>query len=485
LRTTTASAVIWGLVSIAASSIAHAGACCLSVGICLDVPESACAILQGQYQGDGSVCVEIECVRFGRCCLPDLSCMLVDADECAAAGGSYGGDSSVCSPSICPVVGACCLADGTCADGLTNQQCAESGGLHHGFLSACEATECAGSCSMDDGTCVEPRSRMECGQVGGHYLGDGSTCRDTVSPSLVQERAVSFGQNDERIIFFEQFDDAGGARILDRVVIEIDAAVHVVVSLTNLSEHPIDSFVDVDEFVSIGIMDLTDDPLVPIDVQDIIACDPVVLPPDTTCDFDSPITYGGTETAESTEPERLGQFIGTGSIEVTIAATGVIEYVGNLYILAIPHHFAEAQVKLTYEFVAPAACCLPEGGCTAVDRRFECDALGGAYQGPGTSCANAACLRACCFPDASCADMTLEDCTTINGHPQPAGTTCATHECECIADLDDDGAIGFTDLVSLLSAWGECPGCPEDLDGDDTVGFTDVIVLLSGWGPCA
>ncbi len=54
----------------------------------------------------------------------------------------------------------------------------------------------------------------------------------------------------------------------------------------------------------------------------------------------------------------------------------------------------------------------------------------------------------------------------------------------CPADLDDDGLVGITDLIALLSAWGSDPGGPPDLDGDGVVGITDLIALLAAWGPC-
>jgi len=54
----------------------------------------------------------------------------------------------------------------------------------------------------------------------------------------------------------------------------------------------------------------------------------------------------------------------------------------------------------------------------------------------------------------------------------------------CSADIDGDGAVGFIDLLSLLSAWGPCNQCLEDVDHDGTVGFVDLVQLLSVWGPC-
>jgi len=54
----------------------------------------------------------------------------------------------------------------------------------------------------------------------------------------------------------------------------------------------------------------------------------------------------------------------------------------------------------------------------------------------------------------------------------------------CAADLDGDGAVGFGDLVAVLSSWGPCGGCPEDLDGSGAVDFGDLLVILSLWGAC-
>jgi len=55
----------------------------------------------------------------------------------------------------------------------------------------------------------------------------------------------------------------------------------------------------------------------------------------------------------------------------------------------------------------------------------------------------------------------------------------------CIADLDGDLAVGFTDLISVLAAWGPCGViCCEDFDASGDVGFTDLLKVLSCWGPC-
>lgn len=57
----------------------------------------------------------------------------------------------------------------------------------------------------------------------------------------------------------------------------------------------------------------------------------------------------------------------------------------------------------------------------------------------------------------------------------------------CVEDLDRDGSVGFTDLLFVLSNWGDCPPaepCPADIDGSGDVAFTDLLAVLAAWGPC-
>ncbi len=54
----------------------------------------------------------------------------------------------------------------------------------------------------------------------------------------------------------------------------------------------------------------------------------------------------------------------------------------------------------------------------------------------------------------------------------------------CPWDMNDDGAVGTSDLLALLSAWGTDPDGPPDFDCSGEVGTSDLLVLLSNWGPC-
>ena len=51
---------------------------------------------------------------------------------------------------------------------------------------------------------------------------------------------------------------------------------------------------------------------------------------------------------------------------------------------------------------------------------------------------------------------------------------------------NDDGihAEGLQHLIDVLSHWGMCADCPQDLNGDDMVDFSDVLMILSQWGDC-
>ncbi len=57
----------------------------------------------------------------------------------------------------------------------------------------------------------------------------------------------------------------------------------------------------------------------------------------------------------------------------------------------------------------------------------------------------------------------------------------------CPWDLDGNGVVGATDLLSLLVTWGPCDDyndCQADFGNNGTVGATDLLALLVNWGPC-
>ena len=77
---------------------------------------------------------------------------------------------------------------------------------------------------------------------------------------------------------------------------------------------------------------------------------------------------------------------------------------------------------------------------------------------------------------------------TNPGNPQttPNVEIDAMSDVSPLGDINMDGSVNVPDLLTLLAAWGPCPGppdpCPADLDGDGTVAVPDLLILLANWG---
>jgi V8-like Glu-specific endopeptidase len=54
---------------------------------------------------------------------------------------------------------------------------------------------------------------------------------------------------------------------------------------------------------------------------------------------------------------------------------------------------------------------------------------------------------------------------------------------DCPGDVDGSGVVDVTDLLIVISSWGETDGAG-DANGDGTVNATDILMVLDGWGPC-
>lgn len=55
----------------------------------------------------------------------------------------------------------------------------------------------------------------------------------------------------------------------------------------------------------------------------------------------------------------------------------------------------------------------------------------------------------------------------------------------CTGDIDQDGEVGFNDLVEMLAVWGPCGLCAADVTADGFVDFDDLVTLLAAWGSCS
>ena len=78
-----------------------------------------------------------------------------------------------------------------------------------------------------------------------------------------------------------------------------------------------------------------------------------------------------------------------------------------------------------------------------------------------------------------------DTCDIETGKSEDANGNGIPDECECTGDIDEDGEVGFSDLLDVLAAWGPCDGnCPADVDLSGTVDFDDLLIVLAAWGPC-
>ena len=50
------------------------------------------------------------------------------------------------------------------------------------------------------------------------------------------------------------------------------------------------------------------------------------------------------------------------------------------------------------------------------------------------------------------------------------------------SDVNGDGVVNVSDLLAIISVWGECGGCPEDVNSDGSVNVTDLLQVIANWG---
>jgi len=112
-------------------------------------------------------------------------------------------------------------------------------------------------------------------------------------------------------------------------------------------------------------------------------------------------------------------------------------------------------------FGQTGACCNPNGSCTAWPNdsgQAICDAIGGTWLGPDTSCNANTCIGACDLPDGSCIDgVTPDVCTNNGGMFRGFGTTCLPI-----------GACCFPDGTCSERSMPDCKSSGGDYQGDDS-----------------
>jgi hypothetical protein len=56
---------------------------------------------------------------------------------------------------------------------------------------------------------------------------------------------------------------------------------------------------------------------------------------------------------------------------------------------------------------------------------------------------------------------------------------------DCTGDVNDDGSVNVTDLLTVIDGWGACGDtCPADITGNGTVDVEDLLAVIGSWGDC-
>ncbi len=78
-------------------------------------------------------------------------------------------------------------------------------------------------------------------------------------------------------------------------------------------------------------------------------------------------------------------------------------------------------------------------------------------------------------------------CTILESPSQDNNNDGILDRCQCITDINGDGFTDFSDVLQLLSCWGDdlTENClSNDVTEDGRISFSDLIIMLSNFGPC-
>lgn len=152
------------------------GACCnMNDGSCAETTEEDCSLEGEVYQGNGTNCMTAACDLVGACCDGE-QCVSNTEVECLNMGGEFLGIGVVCQPDTCLTTGACCNF-GECVTTMEDV-CLSVGGEFLGLGVECEADTCAptGACVFVLRVQCAILTEDECADQGGIYSGDDTEC---------------------------------------------------------------------------------------------------------------------------------------------------------------------------------------------------------------------------------------------------------------------------------------------------------------------
>ena len=87
--------------------------------------------------------------------------------------------------------------------------------------------------------------------------------------------------------------------------------------------------------------------------------------------------------------------------------------------------------------------------------------------------------------DSDCDDNGLPDAVDIaDGISEDTDGDGIPDECQCSADIDGNGQVDVSDLLTVIANWNCSTGCDGDIDGSGMIDVTDLLAIISSWGDC-
>jgi lysyl endopeptidase len=116
------------------------------------------------------------------------------------------------------------------------------------------------------------------------------------------------------------------------------------------------------------------------------------------------------------------------------------------------------------------------------------DPTGSNVQALDTWNPSAAPTGACCVgTSGACLDVNETLCLAGNGIYQGDGSACSGVDClpdpDCPADVDGDGFVNVSDVLTLISSWGS-NDMDADVNADGIVDVADLLIVIDAWGAC-
>jgi hypothetical protein len=425
--------------------------------ICGNSPDQ----IAGNWDDGGSNEITEECPPdvIGACCI-DFQCTVTTESDCS---GEWLGEGTDCSGSPCgnpDGMGVCCINE-ICTE-TTQQQCE---GTWFGEGTSCQWGMCTfpsgyGACCLDS-ICTEV-DEFSCIFMGGGWLGDGSTCDDY---GCVGSESIAIRW---QVVGPDRLSGATANYTVD-VFVELPAQWRLDAVAGNSTQQKMVAS------TTSFYQDIYGGP-----TSQEVNPDFYPLAPDLR--WDSRVTIGCLDSSGMPFNENTLNTIG---IDWSTFENGGDLSVGNGTWFVLPID----EQGMSQPFVDSD--CTTRNGVhiarlTTMEHSAEIlfEAL---FQGRDASNATWQDVVAGTIQYAGeqdCNDNgSPDECDILSGQSADTNLDGIPDECACLADLNGDGIVDVTDILSLIEHFGTT-GPQGDVDGDGFVGVDDLLILINAWGPC-